>query len=125
MTAIAEREWRRFTPAQRLARFAFYLLIVAAVVASLRTIDVIPEFLQDAPEQIADLFLRMWPIAWSHYPKGVQPALIETLHIATLGTILTLFLAVPVGVMAARNLTPFRGLNWLAQFILVASRSVN
>ena len=125
MTAIADREWRRFTPGQRLARFAFYLLIVASVVASLRTIDVIPEFLQDAPEQIADLFLRMWPIDYAHYRRAIHEALIETLHIATLGTIFTLFLAVPVGVMAARNLTPFRALNWLAQFILVASRSVN
>ena len=125
MTTVADREWERFTPGQRLARFAFYLLIVAAVVASVRSIDIIPEFLHDAPEQIADLFVRMWPIDFAHYPRAIHEALIETLHIATLGTILTLFLAVPVGLMAARNLTPFRALNLLAQFILVASRSVN
>jgi hypothetical protein len=43
------REWRRFTPAQRLARFAVYLAVVAAVVVSARTVEIIPEFLYDAP----------------------------------------------------------------------------
>ena len=28
--------WRRFTPGQRLARFAIYLAMVAAIVASIR-----------------------------------------------------------------------------------------
>ena len=46
------RDWQRFTPLKRLSRFAFYLCAVAAVVASLRTIDVIPEFLYDAPDQM-------------------------------------------------------------------------
>ena len=49
--AAVEREWRRFTPAERLARFAVYLGIVAAIVASLQSIEIIPEFLYDAPEQ--------------------------------------------------------------------------
>jgi hypothetical protein len=31
--AIAEREWRRFTPRESAARFAVYLAIIAAVVA--------------------------------------------------------------------------------------------
>ena len=35
------REWQRFTAGQRLARYTVYLLIVAAIVASLRTIEVI------------------------------------------------------------------------------------
>ena len=36
-----------------------------AVVWSLRTIEIIPEFLYDAPQQTADLFARMWPIDWA------------------------------------------------------------
>jgi len=90
-TAALEREWRRYTPRQRLARFALYFGIVAACVVSLRTVQIIPEFLYDAPEQMADLLRRMWPIEWSYYPGGVHDALIETLHIATLGTILSVF----------------------------------
>ena len=118
-------EWRRFTGAQRTARFMVYLVLVAAIVASARTVEVIPEFLYDAPEQVGDLFTRMWPVAWAHYPGGVHDALMETIHIAALGTLLALVLALPVGVLAARNLVPFTPLNLLAKLVLVSSRSVN
>jgi len=67
----------------------------------------------------------MWPIAWSHYPAGVHDALMETLHIATLGTILAVAMAFPIGVMAAHNITPSRPLNFVARLLLVSSRSVN
>ena len=121
----ARREWERFSPRQRVMRFAFYLLTVAAFVASVRTVNVIPEFLQDAPEQVVDLFVRMWPVDWHYYPTAVHATLIETLHIATLGTILAIVLATPVGLMAATNITPWPGLRLFAKFILVSSRSVN
>jgi phosphonate transport system permease protein len=121
----AGREWHRFTPRQRLSRFAVYLTVVLAVVASARTIEIIPEFLYDAPAQMQDLFRRMWPIAWSHYPKGVHEALVETLHIASLGTLLAIAMALPVGVLAANNVVRFRPANYLAKLILVSSRSVN
>jgi len=121
----AEHQWQRFTPQVRLARFAVYLGIVAAVVASFRTVEVIPEFLQDAPEQIGDLFYRMWPPDARYYPAMVHQALLETIHIATLGTIFTTLMAVPVGFLAARNVTPHVSLNALAQLILVSTRSVN
>ena len=119
------RIWRRFTPAQRLARFTVYIAIVAAVAVSIRTIEVIPEFLADAPEQIADLLSRMWPIDLAYYPQGVHAALMETIHIASLGTLLALLLALPVGVLAAHNLCPFTPVNLLAKLVLVSSRSVN
>src|SRR6185295_9166876 len=57
------REWHRFTPPERIARYAIYFAIVAAVAVSAESIEVIPEFLADAPEQFADMFQRMWPVA--------------------------------------------------------------
>src|SRR5438105_184537 len=123
--ATQMRIWSRFTPAQRLARFTAYLAIAAAVVVSIRTIDVIPEFLSDAPEQMVDLLSRMWPIDFAYYPKGVHEALMETIHIASLGTLLSLLLALPVGVLAAHKLCPFTPVNLLAKLVLVSSRSVN
>ncbi len=124
-TAAIDREWRRYTRAQRLARFALYFGIVFACVISLRTVQIIPEFLYDAPEQMADLLKRMWPIEWSYYPKGVHEALIETLHIATLGTILAIIMALPLALLAAHNITPSAPVNYLAKLMLVSSRSVN
>jgi phosphonate transport system permease protein len=122
---VAARIWLRFTPAQRMGRFAAYLAAVIAIVWSFRQVEVIPEFLYDAPAQTADLFRRMWPIDWAYYPKGVHEALIETFHIATLGTLLSLILGFPIALMAAKNITTSATLNWIAQFLLVSSRSVN
>jgi phosphonate transport system permease protein len=122
---ISAAIWRRFTPAQRLSRFLVYLVIVAAIVMSIRTIEVIPEFLADAPEQVVDLFARMWPVDFEHYRGGVHDALMETIHIATLGTLLSIVLALPIGVLAARNLVPFAAINFVAKLVLVSSRSVN
>jgi phosphonate transport system permease protein len=119
------RVWRRFTRAQRLARFAVYLALVAAIVAALRSVEVIPEFLADAPEQVADLLTRMWPIDVAHYPEAIHAALMETIHIASLGTLLALALALPVGVLASNALVPSVPVNLLAKLVLVSSRSVN
>jgi phosphonate transport system permease protein len=119
------RRWQRFTPAERAARTVFYAVALAALVWSLRRIEIIPEFLYDAPEQTADLFRRMWPFDWKYYPKAIHAALIETFHIATLGTLLALAIAVPLSFVAARNFTPCATLNWLAHFVFVSSRSVN
>jgi len=119
------QRWQRYTLDQRLLRFAIYLVVVAAIVQSIRNINIIPEFLIDAPEQMADLVNRMWPVDWSYYPQSVNSALIETIHIATLGTIISMLLAIPIGLMAASNFTPNRMLNFIAKLLLVSSRSVN
>jgi phosphonate ABC transporter permease subunit PhnE len=123
--ADAKPHWQKFSPAERLTRSGFYLLAAVAVVWSLRTIEIIPEFLYDAPQQTADLFARMWPIDWSWYPKVVHPALIETLHTATLGTILAVAIASLVALLVARNITNSAILNAVGRFILVATRSVH
>jgi phosphonate ABC transporter permease subunit PhnE len=123
--APAPRRWERFTLGERLARSGFYLLAVIAVVWSLKTIEIIPEFLYDAPQQTVDLFARMWPIDWAWYGKVVHQALLETLHIATLGTLLAVALAAPVALLVARNVTRSVLLNNFGRFILVATRSVH
>lgn len=119
------RTWQRFTVAERMARFTVYFIVVAAIVASIRSVEVIPEFIADAPEQIGDMLTRMWPVAWGFYPEGVQDALLESVHIATLGTVLAIVMAVPVAFLAARNVTRNAWLNYGAKLILVSARSVN
>jgi phosphonate transport system permease protein len=119
------RVWQRHTPLQRLLRFAVWLAIVAAILQSVRHVEIIPEFLYDAPEQMGDLLSRMWPPDSAHYPETVHAALMETLHIASLGTLLSLVLAVPLGLLVAANLTRHRAVNLFARIMLVASRSVN
>ena len=124
-TASIDREWQRFTPNERIARFAIYLSLVSAIVWSWQTVEVIPEFLYDAPAQFADMFQRMLPMDYGFYPTTIHDAMIETLHIATLGTLFTLIFAIPLALLNAPNITPNKSLNWIAQFFLVSSRSVN
>lgn len=119
------RRWQRFTPLERIARAGFYLFALLAVLWAVRTIEIIPEFLYDAPTQTIDLFTRMWPIDWAWYPKVVHQALMETLHIATLGTILAVAMAAPVALLVATNITRSVILNTFGKFILVATRSVH
>ena len=122
---VADREWARFSPKERLARFTVLLCAGMLIAWSFGSVKIIPEFLTDAPTQMADLFDRMVPIDYDFYYEGVHTVLIETLHIATLGTILTLIMALPIGIMAARNVCTIPCLNLFATFILVSSRSVN
>jgi phosphonate ABC transporter permease subunit PhnE len=124
-TEVRLRRWERFTFAQRAMRSVFYVGALVALVWSLRSIEIIPEFLYDAPQQTVDLFVRMWPIDWAWYPKVVHAALIETLHTATLGTILAVAMASLVALMVARNVTRSVVLNSIGRFILVATRSVH
>lgn len=125
MSGAAPREWQRYSLGQRLLRYGVWFLIVLAVVQSIRSVKVIPEFLLDAPEQMGDLLSRMWPVDVAHFQNSVLGYLIETLHMATLGTILSLLMAVPFGLLVAGNLTRNRWLNFLARLVLVSSRSVN
>jgi phosphonate transport system permease protein len=117
--SVIERSWSRHTPLERLSRYAVYLASVMAIVYAARSIEVIPEFLADAPAQSADLFRRMWPIDWKHYPTDVHHTLIETFHIATLGTLLALTLAVPFALLGARNITKSATLNWALLFVAI------
>jgi phosphonate transport system permease protein len=81
-------------------------------------------FFKDAHEQAADLAERMWPPRWSYLPKIVAP-LIETIHIATLGTAIGVVFSIPLAFLAARNTTA-NGFTWaVGRGLLVASRSVN
>jgi phosphonate transport system permease protein len=89
--------WQRFTLSQKLSRYCVYLVLVLSLFVSIRTVEVIPEFFFDAPAQMADLFTRMWPIDFAYYPMSVHEAMIETLNIATLGTLLTLILLHQLG----------------------------
>ncbi|TPE45661.1 phosphonate ABC transporter, permease protein PhnE [Maribrevibacterium harenarium] len=117
--------WQRFTLKQKLSRYSVYIVLLVALIQSIRTVEVIPEFFYDAPEQMADMFTRMWPIDFAFYSVSVHDAMIETLNIATLGTLVTLIFAIPLALMNANNVVASPISHWIARFFLVSSRSVN
>ena len=118
-------KWEHHSFGQRLLRYLLWIFCIWAIVQSVRYIEVIPEFLYDAPEQMGDMLGRMWPVDWAYFQPDVLQGLMETLHMATLGTVLSLFIAMPLGVLVAPNITKSKTLNFIARVVLVASRSVN
>jgi phosphonate transport system permease protein len=116
--------WQRFSPRQTLIRYVWYVSIVFVAVWSVSNLDIPWFYFLDAHVQAMDLATRMWPPDLDFLEKLYDP-LIETIHIATLGTAATILIAFPVAFLAARN-TTFNSLTWfIGRLILVTSRSVN
>jgi len=116
--------WQRHTPIQKLIHWLWLVGTAIAAVWAVSSLDIEWSFLADAHEQAADIATRMWPPRWSYFPEIIQP-LIQTVHIATLGTMAAVALALPVAFLAARNTTA-NSLTWaIGRGILVASRSIN
>lgn len=116
--------WRRFSPRDTLIRYIWYLGAVAVVVWSISKLDIPWFYFLDAHVQAYDLVYRMWPPDLAFLETLVDP-LLETIHIATLGTAVTVIIAFPIAFLSARNTSP-NNLTWLiGRFILVTSRSVN
>ncbi|MCC6533282.1 MAG: phosphonate ABC transporter, permease protein PhnE [Burkholderiales bacterium] len=116
--------WRRRSLRESLLGWCWAVVLAAAAVWSVSALDIEWAFFADAHEQAGDLLRRMWPPRWSYLPAIVKP-LIETIHIATLGTAIAVVLSVPLAFLAARN-TTLNGFTWaIGRSLLVASRSVN
>ncbi|PHS79403.1 MAG: phosphonate ABC transporter, permease protein PhnE [Rhodospirillaceae bacterium] len=116
--------WKKHSPRQSLIRFAWYFGVVFLAVWSVRHLDIPWLYFLDAHVQAYDLAERMFPPDWSYIDVVLDP-LIETVHIATLGTIVTFFIAFPTAFIAARNTTPNTPLWLFGKFLLVSTRSVN
>lgn len=127
MSAVAKRYpeiWRRRTPRESLVAWLTVAAVAFASAWSVSALDIEWAFFADAHEQAADLMKRMWPPRWSYLPTIVAP-LLETIHIATLGTAIAVVFSVPIAFLAARN-TTLNGFTWaVGRGLLVASRSVN
>jgi len=127
VSALAKRYpevWRRRTPKESIAAWLSIAAVAFVSAWSVSALDIEWAFFADAHEQAADLMRRMWPPRWSYLPTIVKP-LLETIHIATLGTAIGVVLSIPIAFLAARN-TTLNGFTWaVGRALLVASRSVN
>lgn len=121
-----ERTWR---PNTRLRNALVFTGWIAGAALVILCWNIISEqttwmFVLDAPRQAGDLFNRMLPPRWG-YSSSLLGPLWDTVNIATIGTVLAIFLAIPVALLAARNTTPHPIFRALALFIIVASRSIH
>lgn len=116
--------WRKYSPGQTLIRYLWYLAVVLLAVWSVRHLNIPWFYFLDAHVQAADLGARMFPPDWG-YIDTIWDPLLETIHIATLGTLATFFIAFPMAFLAAKNTTPNTLAWFFGKFVLVATRSVN
>ncbi len=88
--------WERRTTRMQFAVWFGWLLGVAIFVYCWRLISdkTIWFFVADAPRQAADMGERMVPPKWSYMEELWVPVW-DTINIATLGTVMALFIAVP------------------------------
>ncbi|WP_170462143.1 phosphonate ABC transporter, permease protein PhnE [Ruegeria lacuscaerulensis] len=128
---ILERDdaqiWRRRTTGQSLVRWFGWLLGVAIFVYCWQLISESTTwfFVWDAPRIANDIWTRATPPKWGYITQLGRP-IWDTLNIATLGTIIALFLAVPVAFLAARNTTPSAlFIRPIALLVIVSTRSIN
>jgi phosphonate transport system permease protein len=121
------RDWRRRTTGDEWLRFAAGLVLTTLVIWAALAIsaETTWEFVVDAGLQVRDLGTRMFPPD-SSYAVALMRPLLDTLHIATLGTALGVAVALPLGFLCAGPTTPSRvWVRPVAMVALVASRSVN
>lgn len=108
---------------RRLMRAGWLALVVAITFWSARGIDAAPGALWCNLWRGSRLLRESWPPEWSFWPQILGPML-ETLQIAVVGTLLGGVLAVPIAVLAARNLSPWRWLWLLARALMNVTRTL-
>lgn len=119
--------WQRRTNNQRMVHWFAWLLGVAVFMWCWAYISEATTwfFVWDAPRIAGDILGRATPPRWAYIDVLWGP-IWDTLNIATLGTVIALFLAVPIAFLAARNTTPSRFfIRPIALLIIVSTRSIN
>jgi phosphonate transport system permease protein len=107
---------------RRITFWLICILVIVVLIWSARGVNVnLPRFLSGFPA-IGRIMALMFPPDWS-YLDNVLIRMLQSLHIALLGTALGSLLAIPIGFIAARNLTVYRMVSWVGKQLLNAIRT--
>jgi len=119
--------WRKRTTGQAMVQWVVWLIGVAVFLYCWQQISDATTwfFVWDAPRIANDIWTRATPPRWEYIAQLGRP-IWDTLNIATLGTMISLVLAVPVAFLAARNTTPSKMfIRPIALLVIVSTRSIN
>ncbi|GIT62896.1 MAG: hypothetical protein Ct9H300mP21_04420 [Pseudomonadota bacterium] len=102
-----KKVWQRFDKKKQRLHWAGWFTGTAIFVYCFQLISekTFWMFVWDSPNQVGDLAYRMIPPTWGYFDKIWEP-LWDTINIATLGTVLAIFIAFPTAFLAARNTSP-------------------
>ncbi|TVR85423.1 MAG: phosphonate ABC transporter, permease protein PhnE [Spirochaetaceae bacterium] len=124
LTAGEHFDWVRYSRAERLARSFGYVAAAVLLYWALSTVDVFWPWVWTAPAQLNDMMFRMFPPSFVQL-NPILRALVESINIAVLGTIVAVVLALPVAYLGAQTVTPNKATLWFARVIIVSTRSVD
>lgn len=108
-------------------RTKLWLLVLAAIlfyVVSWRLAEVDLSRLASGLPQLGQWLVRAWPPNFSELPIFIQ-RIGETVAMAAIGTTVATLFAIPVALLASRNLTPFPALYLPARWLLNALRGID
>ncbi len=114
---IARKKWR-------VHHIAFLASGIAFLVWAADGVDLRPAELVSAIPAIGRYFARMVPPKWNFWEIVWYPA-VETVYIAVWGNVIANLIALPLAVMAARNLTRSPLLRNFAKTVLILFRSIS
>src|SRR5438128_358381 len=124
MSGMRPATWRRHSRTHTLVRTSAQLGLALLAAWMLARLGIRWDYVADSPAQVGDLLGRMFPPDW-RFARALGAPLVQTLNIATLGTVGGVLLALPIAILAALNLTPNRATYALARLVMVVSRSVD
>jgi len=121
---LSGADWNLYDRRTRILRFAALLITAVLLLASWQALGVRYDYAVSAPVYLYDLLSRMFPPNAEYTGEIIAP-LLETVHIAIIGTMLAIVMALPVAFISAHNTTPNRITYVLGKFIISFTRSVN
>lgn len=77
----------------------------------------------DSAKYMLDLLRRLFPPDFTHFGILIL-AMLETIEIGFLGTILATFLAIPIGIFSAKNIAPNKIVYYIARTITIFFRAI-
>jgi phosphonate transport system permease protein len=123
-TALARQLASRASPARRLrlAAVAIVVMVLYGLCWRLAQVDLLK--LADGLPRLGHWLAQAWPPDIAELPLFAQ-RMGETMAMAALGTTAAALLALPMAVLASRNITPFPKLYYPARWLLNALRGID
>lgn len=95
------------------------LIVGGLLLWSLWAIEASPERLARLPAQLAQVLGFFWPVDWQYGHTRVLPAIVESIQLAWIGTIIGAALSLPLAILGASTLFP-----WAARVIKGISATI-
>lgn len=108
----------------RIARFVFSGILILSTLASFVVLQINPLSLITWVGPSLEVFMRMIPPNFDALGAHLFEAALQTVAIGVVSTAIGVVLSLPVGIVAARNVTPNAAVYWLARGWILLVRAV-